>query len=182
MGHTFPVERADRLEDSSRRYRYVSREELLAAVLPAHRVMDLGSGTGFYADDVAPHVARLEAVDVQPGMHAYYREKGVPGNVELVTAEAAGLPFREASLDAVYTTMTYHEFASPNSLRELRRVLKHGARFVVYDWNADGEGEAGPPLDERYTLDGAVEEIRGAGFNVDHASSRPETFAVVAER
>jgi len=77
--HTFPVDRADALEDPGR-YRYCSREELLTMLEPSADgvVADLGSGTGFYADDVAPFVETLYAVDVQSPMHDRYREKGVP--------------------------------------------------------------------------------------------------------
>lgn len=68
MGHhTFDAARADKLEQPERRYRFLSAEELLwaLALSPAHTVADLGSGTGFYTDDVAPHAADVYAVDVQ---------------------------------------------------------------------------------------------------------------------
>lgn len=46
--HTFPIERADKLEDPSR-YRFCSREELLEMLATEAEdvVADLGSGTGF---------------------------------------------------------------------------------------------------------------------------------------
>ena len=54
--HTFDAEKAGRLEDAGRRYQSVSREELVGALdlTGAETVADLGSGTGFYTDDVAP--------------------------------------------------------------------------------------------------------------------------------
>ncbi|MFC6724524.1 class I SAM-dependent methyltransferase [Halobium palmae] len=103
--HTFDVDRADALEDPSR-YRYCSREELLA-LLSIHSgaaVADLGSGTGFYTDDVAPYVDTCYAVDVQAEMHDLYREKGLPGNVETVVADVVDLPFDERTLDAAFST------------------------------------------------------------------------------
>jgi predicted TPR repeat methyltransferase len=77
MGHhTFDAGKAAKLEDAAARYRSVSREELLWALDPTgtDAVVDLGSGTGFYTDDVAPHVDRVYAVDVQEAMHDHYRE------------------------------------------------------------------------------------------------------------
>jgi len=179
--HTFPLERAENLEDPSR-YRYCSREELVAALgLDGDEVVaDLGSGTGFYTDDVAPFAGTVYAVDVQAGMHDRYREKGVPGNVETVTAAVDDLPFDDGALDAAFSTMTYHEFATPASLAELRRVLATAGRLVTVDWTSAGSGEDGPPVDERFDLAAAREQATEAGFTVERASARPETFVLVA--
>lgn len=181
--HTYPIERAPELEDASR-YRYLSREELVAMLAPAgdELVADLGSGTGFYTDDVAPFVERTYAVDLQPEMHALYREKGVPENVTLVTCGVADMPFDDGTLDAAVTTMTYHEFYDPDALEEVRRVLVPGGRFVVADWSRNGSGEDGPPTEERYDLAAARDHLEGAGFAVERAEERPETFVVVVER
>jgi len=181
--HTFDADRAANLEDPTR-FRYCSREELLAGLgiagASAVTVADLGSGTGFYTDEIAPYVEHLYAVDVQGAMHDYYREKGVPEAVEPVTAEVADLPLDDDTLDGAYSTMTYHEFASDAALAELRRVLAPGAPLVTVDWSARGEGASGPPTDERYDRDRAVEHHEDAGFVVDRAVSRPETFVLVA--
>jgi ubiquinone/menaquinone biosynthesis C-methylase UbiE len=179
--HTFPVERADALEDKSR-YRYCSREELVAALAldGDETLADLGSGTGFYTDDVAPFAGRVYAVDVQQAMHDHYAEKGAPANVEFVTASVGDLPFDDDELDAAFSTMTHHEYADASTLAELRRVLAPGARMVTVDWSARGAGESGPPTDERFSVDDATSALADAGFDVEHASERPETFLVVA--
>jgi ubiquinone/menaquinone biosynthesis C-methylase UbiE len=181
--HTFDVERADALEDPTR-YQYLSVDELLALFDPGpdHTVADLGSGTGFYTDDVAPYAGTVYAVDVQPEMHDLYREKGLPENVETVTAEASDLPFDDGALDGAFTTMTYHEFASDESLAELARVLAPGARLAIGDWTAEGLGETGPPRSERFGLADALDHLEGAGFEVEHADERRETFVVSARR
>lgn len=179
--HTYPIDQADALEDPAR-YRYCSREELLGALDPEPDavVADLGSGTGFYTDDVAPFVGTLHAVDVQTEMHDTYREKGVPENVSLVTAAIDSLPFDDGRLDAAYSTMTHHEYASDDALAELARVLADGGRLVTVDWSAEGDRESGPPTDERYALGDAVAGLERAGFVIDRARERPETFAVTA--
>ncbi|MEF8906448.1 MAG: methyltransferase domain-containing protein [Haloarculaceae archaeon] len=182
--HTFPAANADRLEDAVARYRRFSAEELCwALALPTEgTVLDLGSGTGFYVDDVAPRAGRVVGLDVQPAMHAYYRTKGVPENVRLVTASGDAFPLAAASVDAAYTTMTYHELPRVRTVAELARVLADGGRVVLADWSADGEGESGPPLAERFTAADAVSHLREAGFSVVHEAARPETFLVVGER
>lgn len=178
--HTFDADEAARLEDESR-YRYLSRDELVAALDPSPDdvVVDLGSGTGFYTDDVAPHVARVVGVDVQPSMHRSYRSKGVPENVELVTAAVEAVP-AVGAFDGAVSTMTFHEFASPDALSSVAAALEAGARFVVVDWSARGEGERGPQLDHRYAVEEAADRLADVGFTVDAATERPETFLAVA--
>ncbi|MEF8775403.1 MAG: class I SAM-dependent methyltransferase [Haloarculaceae archaeon] len=179
--HTFDPAGAERLEDPSR-YEYLSVEELLALFEASTEdvVLDLGSGTGFFTDDVAPHVRRIHAVDVQPEMHAFYKDKGVPENVDLVTAEVADLPFDDGQVDAAYSTMTFHEFATPEALGEVGRVLGPGGRLGIADWSASGEGGEGPPTSERYDADRATALLEDAGFEVKSGADRRETFVVSA--
>ncbi|PSQ15917.1 SAM-dependent methyltransferase [Halobacteriales archaeon QS_8_69_26] len=181
--HTYPIERAEALRDPER-YRYCSREELLAAISPdpAATVADLGSGTGFYTDDVAPAVGTVYAVDVQEAMHDLYRDHGVPETVDLVTAEVGDLPFDDGELDRAFSTMTYHEFAGDGALDELSRVLRDGGVLVTVDWTSEGSGEEGPPTEQRYSLTDAMGHHRDAGFEVVEAEDRPETFKLVARK
>jgi ubiquinone/menaquinone biosynthesis C-methylase UbiE len=78
--------------------------------------------------------------------------------------------------------MTYHELPRVAALAELARVLVDGGRLAIADWSADGTGESGPPLDERFTAADATAHLREAGFSVVHEAVRPETFLVVGER
>lgn len=184
--HTFDVEKAEQLERPGVRYRWVSADEIVGALTAdradraAATVADVGSGTGFYTDDVAAHVGRVYGVDVQAEMHAFYREKGVPENVALVESDVASLPFDDGELDAAFSTMTYHEFASDDALAELARVIRTGGRLALFDWSAAGDGEHGPPADERFAASDAVAALEAAGFDVLSDSERTETFAVVA--
>ncbi|PAU82986.1 SAM-dependent methyltransferase [Halorubrum salipaludis] len=184
--HTFDAEQADRLERPAVRYRWVSAEEVVGSLTAAGAdraaatVADLGSGTGFYTDAVAPHVEAVYGVDVQAEMHAFYREKGVPENVELVESDVASLPFEDGELDAAFSTMTYHEFASDDALAELARAIRTDGRLALFDWSAAGDGEHGPPADERFDASDAVAALEAAGFEVISASERTETFAVIA--
>ena len=179
--HTFDAGRADKLEDAQQRYRFLSAEELHWALSADsdETVADLGSGTGFYTDDVAPAVNHVYAVDVQEAMHDYYREKGVPDNVDLVTSAVDDLPFDSSSLDAAFSTMTYHEFASDEALSEIARVLRPGGTFTIADWAASGSGRNGPPVDERFSADEATNALRQNGFTIEFEAVRPETFLLV---
>ncbi|MFB6073630.1 MAG: class I SAM-dependent methyltransferase [Haloarculaceae archaeon] len=178
--HTFDPEGAERLADPER-FAYCSVDELLALfdASPTDRVLDLGSGNGFYADEVAPYVGRLVGLDLQPAMLRRYRERGVPGNVDLVTGAGSALPFPDGAFDAAYSTMAFHE-VEDEALAELGRVLRSGGRLGVVDWSAAGEGTRGPPLAERYAAADARERLSAAGFSVTRAEDRRETFVVAA--
>jgi len=179
MGHTFPVENAYRLEDAESRYTRLSAEEVVGLLRPSGRVLDVGSGTGFYTDVVAPRADEVYALDVQEEMHRLYKKKGLPSNVETVTADASKAPFKDGFFDRALSTMTYHEL-DEGATDEIRRVLAGGGVFAVADWSADGTGEGGPPLGERVSLGEATSELCNAGFVVDSASERTETFVVRA--
>lgn len=181
--HTFDADRADKLEDAQQRYRFLSAEELLWALSSDgdETVADFGSGTGFYTDDVAPAVDQAYAVDIQEAMHDYYREKGVPDNVELVTSGVDDLLLDTNSLDAAFPTMTYHEFAGEEALDEITRVLTDADRLIIVDWAATGSGDHGPPLDERFRAAEMANDLREAGFHIEHTAVRPETFLLIGE-
>jgi len=182
MGHhTFDAERADALEDDSR-YAYLSVDELLGLFdfEETDCVADLGSGTGFYTRSVAEHVEDVLAIDVQPAMHAAFEEFGQPRNVFPITASVDWLPVGEDAFAAAYSTMTYHEFVSERALAELARAIEPGGRVAIADWSAEGIGERGPPLSERYDAATVAEHLSKHGFAVDKAEERRETLVVSA--
>ncbi|MFW5956504.1 MAG: class I SAM-dependent methyltransferase [Halorhabdus sp.] len=181
--HTFDASGASGLEDESR-HEYLSVDELLKLLDPdpADVVADLGSGTGFYTRPVAEYVDRIVAIDLQPAMHAAFDEYGVPVNVDRVTATIESLPVRTNALDAVFSTMTYHEFADERALSELHRALIPGGRLAIADWTAAGERHRGPPLDERFDARMVAAHLERAGFAVERAQDRRETLVVAATR
>lgn len=180
--HTYDVGNADALDDPSR-FRFLSVEELLSLFDPRGTIADLGSGTGFYTDEVAPHAETVYAVDVQAEMHDHYRQKGIPGNVSVVTAEIDDLPFEDGALDGAFSTMTYHEFASDGALTELARVVAPGGSVGIADWSRNGAGTEGPPTSERYSLADARQAFTGnEGFTVEQGDERCETFVLSARR
>jgi SAM-dependent methyltransferase len=181
--HVFSAEMADRLEDDTR-FRFCSVDELVR-LLGAHRdqrLLDVGSGTGFYTRELAGHVGSVCGLDLQPAMHEYHRETGLADGVSLVTGAADALPFADAAFDAAVSTMTFHEFVAPDSVAELERVVRPGGRLVVVDWARHGEGATGAPVGERISLGEAVVALDGTAFRLEYAAGRVETFVLAATR
>jgi len=104
---------------------------------PADRAIDLGAGAGHASLALAPHVARVDAVDPTPEMLAVgarlAAERGI-ANVVPTEAAAEALPFPDASFDLAMSRFSIHHWPDPGgALREVARVLRPGGRLVLVD-------------------------------------------------
>lgn len=111
---------------------------LAAATLQGdERILDVGTGAGHTALAFAPRVASVVAVDLIEEMLETGRrlagEQGI-GNVTFAAADAAALPFPDASFDLVTCRYAAHHFPDPRAVaREWSRVLKPGGRLLLID-------------------------------------------------
>jgi ubiquinone/menaquinone biosynthesis C-methylase UbiE len=111
-----------------------------AAIARAHLtpdavVADVGTGTGFVIQGLAPHVAHVYGFDESPEMLAVARRNlAAFDNVELREAQGHALPLPDGSLDAVFGNMYLHHAPDPPAaIAELARVLRTGGRLVMTD-------------------------------------------------
>ena len=105
------------------------------------KVVEVGCGPGTLWVANAAHVpadVRLRLTDLSPGMVGAARDAlrraGLRADivVEVDVADAARLPFPDASADVVLAAhMLYHVDDRPRAIAEARRVLRPGGRFVA---------------------------------------------------
>ena len=109
-----------------------------ARLTPDAVVADLGTGTGFVIQGLAPHVAWVYGLDESPEMLAVARRNlAVFDNVELLGARGDALPLPDGSLDAVFGNMYLHHTPDPAAaIAEITRVLRPGGRLVLTDLDA----------------------------------------------
>jgi SAM-dependent methyltransferase len=190
-------------------------EEVVAG--GARSLLDVGVGTGnlsIPALDRWPGI-RVTGIDPSPEMvdtvRALVRER-LPGSVDRFegrVAAAAELPFEDGAFDAVLSSFVLQLVGDrPAALREIRRVLRPGGRFLFVTWLADArafgpdrvfdalldefgfENESDPPRSGDFPSVGrAVAELRRAGFRdvtaheaiLDHAFSVESYMAFLTE-
>ena len=102
---------------------------------PGERVLDLAAGTATSSAALARTGADVVGCDFSLGMLQVGRRAG-HDRVELVAGDALGLPFADASFDAVTISFGLRNTADIGvALAELLRVTRPGGRLVVCEFS-----------------------------------------------
>jgi len=111
----------------------------LAGIAPAMHVLDVGAGIGGPARFLATSCGcQVTGVDLsEPFVEAarFLSERtGLSGQVSFETADALDLPFADTAFDVVLLQHVAMNIADRAGLyREIRRVVKAGGRFAMFD-------------------------------------------------
>jgi ubiquinone/menaquinone biosynthesis C-methylase UbiE len=104
------------------------------------KVLDIGSGPGLLACEMAAEVGAagsVDGVDPSESMLAIARARRPPegaGELRFVAGGACGLPFAGETFDAAVATQVYEYVQDiPAALGEACRVLRPGGRLLVLD-------------------------------------------------
>lgn len=123
----------------------VKQREIVLSTLnlqPDERILDIGSGHGLLAEDMAAIVGpsgSISGIDVSAAMVALSQERcsHLP-QVELREGDAMSLPYNNDEFDAAVSTQVYEYIEDVEGcLTELYRVLKPGGRALLLctDWD-----------------------------------------------
>lgn len=102
------------------------------ALGPGKSVLDLGAGTGKFTPRLLATGAKVIAVEPVPEMLGQLIRQ-YPA-VETHSGSAEQIPLDAAIVDAVVCAQSFHWFATPAALHEIRRVLKPGGALGLI-WN-----------------------------------------------
>jgi len=119
----------------------VERRKRALALLGLHAgdaVLDIGSGPGFLAEEIAAKVGpsgRVVAIDRSPDMLALAERRCAQHpHVAFQQADAVDIPFPPATFDAAVAVQVYEYVPyMPAAIRELHRALRPGGRAVIVD-------------------------------------------------
>lgn len=152
------------------------------AVVPARgRILEIGIGSGHNLGLYGEAAAEVVGIDVSAGLLARAAREAARrhARVHLVRADAASLPFAEASFDAAVLTWTLCSLPEPEAaLAGIRRVLKPGG-VLHYVEHGRAPEPAVRRLQDRLTplwrrlsggchLNREIDAlIEGAGFRLD---------------
>ena len=116
----------------------------LAARTRAGTLLDAGCGPGYLVADLVKRFHGLNALglDISYEMLRTARgnlsQSGLDGSVGLTEGSVQCLPFGDASLDTIVSTLSLHHWPdAAKALREMRRVLKPGGELIVFDVRRD---------------------------------------------
>jgi ubiquinone/menaquinone biosynthesis C-methylase UbiE len=153
---------ADKLR-TPERLAVLERERVILLCREGSRIasaLDVGTGTGVFAEAFAGASLRVTGIDPNAGFLDVARRR--VRNVEFLEGIAERLPFENGSFDLVFLGQVLHETDDPAAaLREARRVARR--RVALLEWPYRSE-EIGPPLAHRMEPSKILEFAKRAGF------------------
>ncbi len=128
-------------------------------------VLDVGTGTGVFAEAFAAKGLSITGVDIQESMLEGAR-RHVPG-ARFLLAPSENLPFESRAFDLVFMGLVLHE--TENAEATMREAFRVCSRFTaVLEWPYEVQ-PFGPPLADRLEESVVRDLGRQAGFSGSRA-------------
>lgn len=152
--------------------RQLRRKVLVAAGIGAgRRLLDVGCGTGtlaILAARLGGPGAQVSGIDPAPRQIARAQAKARRAGLDIDFRQGVieDLPFADASVDAVTSTLMMHHLPDDlkaKGLAEMERVLRTGGRVVIADFTRSDHSHDDPTDDQAERV-GLAEILAGAGL------------------
>lgn len=104
---------------------YTFMYKRISRVIRGKKVLEIATGPGLLAKNVAWAAETVTATDYSEGMINTAKKGGCPSNVTFEVADATALPYDDSSFDVVIIANALHVMPDPEkALSEIDRVLK----------------------------------------------------------
>ena len=131
------------------------RKRMAEKVGDFQRGLDIGCGTGTFLSFLSGRNSELYGTDISKRMLKVAGRKHM--DAEFIRGSALALPFKDASFDAVFSTMMMHHLTHSErekAIAEVRRVLTPGGTYYSVEFGDEG-------------LDRIGKAVTGLGFLED---------------
>ena len=165
----------------SNRSAYNEMYGMIKRAVKDKEVLEVASGTGLIAKNVAGVTKSMIATDISNKMLGRARAGYVPSQLEFLWADATFLPFDDDSFDVVIISNALHIIPAPEKvLSEIKRVLRPGGMLIAPNFihaESDSKGTAaskllttaGVKFETKWDKKGYADFLSGNGWRVtDH--------------
>ena len=134
--------------------------ELCLEGIEAGNVLDIGTGSGLFAEAFLRKGLKVAGIDINPQM-IETAKKLVPQG-EFKVSDAQTIPYPDRSFDLVFMGCLLHEVDDYiKTLEEAKRLCRK--RVCILEWQYKQQ-DFGPPLQHRLKSDDVVEFAKKTGF------------------
>jgi ubiquinone/menaquinone biosynthesis C-methylase UbiE len=124
-------------------------------------VLDVGTGSGLFAEEFSKRGLKTAAIDANPEMVA--ASQNLLKGIDIREASAEKIPFEDNSFDLVFMGLVLHEVNDyMQSIKELYRIASKEAAILEWEY---AEEEFGPPINHRLKSSFIRDIAEKAGFS-----------------
>ena len=154
-------------------------------------VLELGTGPGIIAKQVANEAKRMTATDFSEKMLAMARRGIVPSNLVFERADASALQYDDESFDVIIIANALHIIPEPEKvLSEIRRVLKKDGLLIAPNFIHDNTKKisgffskalscAGVVFEAKWDVEGYRAFLEENGFEVKRSKQLASTIPMM---
>lgn len=157
---------------------YEQMYELIRPAVNGKNVLELATGTGMIAKNIADSASAVEATDLSPDMIEQAERGNEKTNVRFSVQDMFALPYPDETFDAVIVSNALHIVPEPQrALSEIRRVLKDGGTLIAPTFTHAGNDMRGKlkaffmklvgfPLHSKWSDDEYLSFLRDNGWTM----------------